>query len=234
MITQSSNNGTRARSAAPGSFTEVVGDHCRDIVDRLFWLGQETSRPLRTLGVTSSRRGEGVSTVAAHLAAAAAARHEGRVLLVDANLAHPAAPRIFGVAPAPGLADCIGSGEPAVELIQPSAMTNLFVLSAGKMVGSPARVYESPKLAGLVQELADRFDLTVFDLPPVHQASCTSRLTSALDGVVLVIEAERVPWEAVARVRQLLVRADGHLVGAVLNKHRDPIARVIAEHSPTL
>ena len=64
--------------------------------------------------------------------------------------------------------------------------------------------------------------LTIFDLPPVRQVSCANRLSAALDGVVLVVEAESVSWEAALRVKEILHRAGAKIVGAILNKRRKP------------
>ena len=161
---------------------------------------------LRTLGVTSCRAGEGVSTVAAHLATSAAARQEGNVVLVDANLSGPSASRIFGVPHAPGLFECVLQDEPVVDALFPTAMENLRVLPAGKIHGSPARVYDAENLLDVVADVARHSALAIFDLPPVRQVSCAHRLTAALDGVVLVVEAESIPWDMALRVKDILNR----------------------------
>ena len=72
----------------------------------------------------------------------------------------------------------------------------------------------------LVKELAQDFELVVCDLPAAGQASCTSRLAGLLDGVLLVVESERVCCEAAERGKELLMRADAQLLGVVLNKRR--------------
>ncbi len=88
--------------------------------------------------------------------------------------------------------------------LQPTAVENLFVLPAGQMRVSPARVYDSTDLAALADELAGHCELAVFDLPPLARASCANRLPAALDGVLLVVEAEGVHWEVAQRAKELL------------------------------
>jgi Mrp family chromosome partitioning ATPase len=205
-------------SEATFEINEEIRHCCRTILNRLSGVGPRTARGLRTVGVTSCSRGEGVSTLAAHLAVTAASCLQGPVALVDCNLLHPAAARLLSVAPRPGLAEYLSSGEGMPEAIQESAIANLLVIAAGERRGSAARAYYSPALPVLVQELARDFQLVVFDMPPAAQASCTSRLAGLLDGVLLVVEAERVRSRTAQRVTELLAHARAHVLGAVLNK----------------
>ena len=156
--------------------------------------------------------------MAAHLATAAAGRQEGDVLVVDANLAQPALAEIFGVSEGPGLAGCVLEDAPIADSLQPTAMENLRVLTAGKTCGSPARVYDAANLLEVVADLPEYAAWTILDLPPVCQASCVNRLAAALDGVLLVVEAELVSWEAASRAKEILNRAGVRILGAVLNK----------------
>jgi len=164
-----------------------------------------------------------VSTVAVHLAMAAAARQEGNVVLVDANLSRPAVTHNFGVANSPGLVECVNDDKSVVEALQPTTMENLYVLASGKIRGSPARTYGGEKLLEAVADLAANSVLTIFDLPPVRQVSCANRLSAALDGIVLVVEVESVPWETALRVKEILNRAGAKIVGAILNKRHEPV-----------
>jgi protein-tyrosine kinase len=195
-------------------------DYWDEILHRLPWPKGDSNGPLRSLGITSCARGEGVSTAAAHLAAVAASEPDARVLLVDANLSAPAAARILGVAAAPGLAECLFEGEALDDAVQASPLANLHVLAAGRLRGSPARAYDSPHFTPLLKELSDRFDLLVVDLPAASRASCVFRLAGLLDGVLLVMEAERTTCEVAARMKELLRSANARILGAVLNKSR--------------
>lgn len=173
-------------------------------------------------GITSCREGEGVTTVAAHLAMSAAARQDGKVILVDANLSRPALSKRFAAVSLPGLVECVLENEPVTDALHATELENLHILPAGKLRGSPARVYDAENLLDVVADLTAVSALTVFDLPPVRQVSCANRLSAALDGVVLVVEAESVSWEAALRVKEILYRAGAKIVGAILNKRRKP------------
>ena len=223
MITRAAHPTSKNRPLASWTLAGALDDHCQLVLKQLGWPATAGKHAIRTLGVTSCRGGEGVSTVAAHLATSAAARQEGKVILVDANLSRPAVPQIFGVPDSPGLFECVVDDEPVVDALYPTSMENLHVLSSGKIHGSPARVYDGENLLQVVNDLADGAALTIFDLPPVRQVSCANRLSAALDGVMLVIEAESVSWEMALRVKEILNRAGARIVGAILNKRRETV-----------
>jgi Mrp family chromosome partitioning ATPase len=48
-------------------------------------------------------------------------------------------------------------------------------------------------------------------------------LAALLDGILLVLEAGRVPWEEAVREKDLLLRARMNVIGAVLNKAADVV-----------
>lgn len=190
------------------------------ILARLGWPGDETPAVLQTLGITSAGRGEGVSTVAAHLAAVAAA--SGReVLLVDAHFAAPIQHQRFGVPEAPGLADWLESGGDAPAAIPATAVRNLSVLPAGKATSQASRLHDVFELASGLKELSAGFDLVIFDLPPAGRVSAALRFASVLDGVLLVVEADRTPRDDVTRTAEMLERARATLLGTVFNKAAD-------------
>ena len=81
----------------------------RVLLSQLYSLGYGEQGQLRTLGLTSSKRREGVTTVACNLALYAAKQHGLRVLLIDANHANPSLHKVFNVPYAPGLTDLLNA-----------------------------------------------------------------------------------------------------------------------------
>ena len=219
MSTQQIEKASEAVRRRP-EYRGALALHCMGVLRGLDWPDEKASGGPCTLGITSSCPGEGVSTLVAHLAATAAVCGAGPVLAVDCNLARPSLHRLFGVPRDPGLAEGLRQDMPEGEVIRQSALANLFVVGAGEPHGSPARAYQSLALPQLVKTMASRFALTVFDMPPVGQQSCVRRLAGLLDGVLLVVEAERIGWKAARRATELLAGADARLLGVLLNKRR--------------
>jgi len=218
MIKQSSQPIGRERGGFDRGFRQEVRRHYQALLAQLDWPGSNGTHWLQTLGVTSCAVGEGVSTVAAQLAAAAALQGDRRVLLVDANLARPTLQQTFGVDLQPGLADSVLSAGRLAEAIQPSSVSNLSILTAGKSGDDPTSATPLTRAAKLLGQLPQRFDLTVLDLPEAR-SSAVLRTAALLDGVLLVVEAERTPREAARRTTELLSRAGARVLGVVLN-HR--------------
>jgi Mrp family chromosome partitioning ATPase len=47
-----------------------------------------------------------------------------------------------------------------------------------------------------------------------------ARLASLTDGIIMVIEAETIRWEAALRGKNALIEAEADVLGGVLNKRR--------------
>jgi capsular exopolysaccharide synthesis family protein len=218
MIRESSNVAAETQAAPRRRLRAEVRAHYETLLHRLPWPGGGLRGSPRTLGVSSCQGGEGVSTVAAHLAITAASLGDHRVVLVDANLARPCVPRIFGVRGRPGLAETLQNGHELSEVLQASAVDNLSLLAGGRAMGGHSRVFGAPAMEGLLKELGSEFELVVVDLPAIGQSSAALQLARRLNGIVLVIEAGRVPCETARRANDMLVRAGAHPLGVVLNK----------------
>ena len=204
--------------------TEML-EHYRVLVSRL----AATTPPLRTLGLTSCAGGEGVSTVAAQLACAAASSGLGRVLLVDANLARPSVHHLFALESWPGLAEVLLEAVPVGDLIQPTGVANLAVLAAGRVGERLSRLHAALEETPL-EALQEGFDLIVFDLPATTAGPSTARLAARLGGAMLVIEAESTPSDSALREAELLAQAGVRLLGVVFNKQRQYVPSWLNRH----
>lgn len=190
-----------------------------DVLHAIGWPDRTATERMRTVGVTSSAPGEGVSTIAVHMAATAASYGRGPVLLVDCNVVRPAVHAMLQVPLAPGLAACVRGVDEAMAAIRHSPIPGLFVLPAGELHGSPAKFYGCEALGEVIRRAADKFELTLFDLPSTGQASCLAQIAGRLDGVVLVIEAGRVSHDVARTAKIRLEHAGARVIGGVLN-HR--------------
>lgn len=141
--------------------------------------------PIRSLVVSSSMPNEGKTTTATYLAQAAAAMGQ-RVLLVDADLRVPSIDKFLRLKSKPGLSDIIAHGRNADDVIQLLPSTpNLFVLTAGTPPPDPAILIGSKKMQDLAESWHQRYDLVIYDLPPISFAD--SRLLSThTDGLLVV------------------------------------------------
>jgi len=177
-----------------------------------------THAPLRAVGVTSCGRGEGVSTVAARLAIAAAEDCDHKVLLADANYSEPSVHRTFAIDHTPGFFNVAKGSHSLGDALQPSCLSNLWVLPCGMAVAD-SRALEQPASPGkLLAGWSQEFPFVVVDLPHAAQLGGAVNLATELDGIVLVVDAECTRRTQIRSAANAL--APFRLLGAVLNKRK--------------
>jgi Mrp family chromosome partitioning ATPase len=187
------------------------------LLRRLGWPSPTGKHELRTLGFTSCYSGEGVSTIAAHVAFSAALAGPQRVALVDLNFAHPSVHQTLEIEQSPGVSEILAGEHSLADAVQFTSLTQFVALPVGAMALLKGRLNPTA-MADLVDDLSAAFDLVIFDLPSCDVASATLGLAGLLDGVCLVVEAERIRAEVALRTKELLTRSGANLVGAVMNK----------------
>lgn len=78
---------------------------------------------------------------------------------------------------------------------------------------------------GNIQALRLAFDYVLIDCPALSVSDEAALLASSVDGVVLVVEAERTHAEQIRQATNTLEMANGKILGLVLNKQRATVPR---------
>ena len=71
-----------------------------------------------------------------------------------------------------------------------------------------------------LQTLRFAFDYILLDCPALSVSDEAAMLASKIDGVIIVVEADRTRREQIQNSRQAIETADGNLLGLVLNKRQ--------------
>jgi len=179
---------------------------------------------LHTVLVTSARHGEGASTVSLGLATALAKERETRVLLVEGNLRMPSLARLLAVAPADGLSEFLDGKATADGLVVRIEKLNLSAIVAGN---SGRQSLDLEQVANLLARLRPQFDFIIIDAPPVNRYADASILAPRVDGVILVVEADRTPVAEAESAKRQLDKVDARILGVVLNRRRSYIPAFI-------
>ena len=184
--------------------------------------GESTHGSVGAIGITSSRRGEGVSTVAANLALAAAEMSLGPVLLVDANLPNPDIASMFQIDPSAGEKGFINAllGEDWHDLVVPTSVSNLSVMLPGEVGQNRQLLNERATIRRTIEQLREDFEWVIFDLPPATELSECFALSGQLDSVLVVVQADGPSRDVVRKACRELEIAGANVLGAVLNKHK--------------
>lgn len=176
------------------------------------------------LGVIGSRRGEGVTTVAATLARLLASDGPGRIVLVDANVDHPGVHKLFRQPLTPGLFDALHGKSLNGQRLACRSVGNLSIMSAGTR-GDEADFWSTARFQSLIEKLRSAGQVVVVDLPAVGDGSHATALAGCCDDVLLVVEAEGPRWDLARNAKEELVKWNSKIAGVVLNKHRHTIPR---------
>jgi capsular exopolysaccharide synthesis family protein len=176
----------------------------------------------RSLVVTSANEGEGKSTSA--LAIARDVAHLGkRVLLVDADLRRPTLHSRISNRNQPGLTELLIGKAKFEDVAVPSDLDNLTFMTALPMPVDPSRLLGSERFTAFVEEACNRYDLVVFDCPPMLGLSDTAAVSTHVDSVLFVTDASRFQRGAVKASLRRLLLVKANVVGVLLTKF-DPKA----------
>ncbi len=174
----------------------------------------------RLLLVTSAQASEGKTTTSFAIARSFA-RVGKRVLLIDADLRRPAVHKIARVSNKTGLSTLLVGEAMLSDVVVSTSLDGLNVLTSGPVPPSPAELLSSPRMAALLEQVEARYDFVVVDSAPILGLADSTELAALVDGVALVIEADRSRGGQLKGALRRLRAANPTLVGAVLTKY-DP------------
>lgn len=191
-------------------------------------------RPLASILISSPLKGDGKTTVATHLARAAA--QSGReVILIDADLRRPqAAPRL-GVGgeptlPGHGLAAVLSSQLTLEQALVDVALSDhdsngngshpllqgrLRLLPAGGTPPNPSQLLASDRMREVISQAEQTSDLVIIDTNPVLSVSDSLPLFDAVSGIVLVARLNATSRDAVRRLVKTIANTGGNPLGVV-------------------
>jgi capsular exopolysaccharide synthesis family protein len=173
-------------------------------------------RDLRSIMVTSSGPGEGKSTTAANLAVVFAQQGKN-VLLVDADMRKPTAHYTFNLTNTFGFTTVLTRQKTLREVIHPSDVDHLDILTCGPVPPNPAELLSSRSMEEFLVDVYGDYDLVIFDTPPALAVTDAQVLADQCDGTVLVVSSGTTEIDKVQKTKDLLQSTKGKILGVVLN-----------------
>lgn len=169
------------------------------------------------VALTSALRGEGVSFVTRSLAAVIAYDTDASVVVVDLNWESPKPDGDDSVERPPGLADAVEDGVPADDITLPTSNPRLSLVRAGVApVARRPHLAGSDRLGTVLEEISERFDHVLLDLPPVLASAEAMSMAQLADAYVLVVQQGATAQTQVEAALEELRGADP--LGVVLNR----------------
>jgi succinoglycan biosynthesis transport protein ExoP len=175
----------------------------------------DVDQPPKIIHITSALPGEGKTTIAVSLAISAASAGR-KVVLVDADLRHPAASRFFKLEKETGLVDLLTGSGTADNALKSYKDLKLTVIPAGSKSLNPPDVLGSERMKAFIAHLRETFDYVVVDTPPVGPVIDAVIVANLADKTVLIVEWASTPRELVeTSLKQ--VSAQKRVAGVVFN-----------------
>ncbi|WEV56545.1 CpsD/CapB family tyrosine-protein kinase [Ligilactobacillus acidipiscis] len=167
--------------------------------------------------ITSSIESEGKSTVSGNIAAAFAKQGK-RVILVDSDLRKPTVQATFSATNERGISNYITDRSLSLEdVIFESTIYNLSVIKSGPIPPNPSELIGSTRMQDLANQLKKKYDIIIFDAPPILSVTDAQILSTYVDGTILVIRRGYTYKEDVKKAIKQVENVGGKLIGAILN-----------------
>jgi Mrp family chromosome partitioning ATPase len=182
-----------ARPRIPAMASPLVGSLvAEDIMDACRSAMQQFGiEGLTSIGITSSLRGEGRTTLAIAVALVLA-EYGLDTTLVELDFDQPALANRLAVSASPGLGELSEGRATLGEAVRPIS-AGLSVITAGRIQGSVPRALSQLAKTNLLAEMAAQGQVVVADLPPLLGNSIGRQAAAMLADLVLVVRAGVVP-----------------------------------------
>src|SRR5690606_14893959 len=106
------------------------------------------------------------------------------------------------------------------EAARSTDVENLNVLPSGPIPPNPAELLGSKGMQVFFEKAKERYDMIIFDTPPVLAVTDAQILANKCDGTVLVVASGKTELESAQKTKELLSAAQAKLLGVVLNNKK--------------
>lgn len=172
---------------------------------------------IKSLLITSEKPKSGKSTVSANIAVTYA-QAGYKTLIIDGDMRKPTQHYIFDLTNTSGLSNLIIKKATYNDSIKETKVENLAILTAGPTPPNPSELIASHNFNEIYNELLANYDFIVIDTPPVNTVTDAQIYAQTVRNCVLVVDTENNNKNEVKKAKDLLIKASGKLLGAILNK----------------
>jgi capsular exopolysaccharide synthesis family protein len=173
----------------------AFSEHYKNL--RTALLLSSASKPPQNILVTSMGPEEGKTVTSVNLALTVA-ESDYSVLLIDGDLRKPRVHSIFGLNNAKGLSTYLAGTSTSINIIK-GPKENLSIIPAGPLPPNPSELLGSYKLHELIRVLKERYNIIIWDSPPLMTVTDSLILSKVLDGTVIVTKAGKTTFDIVRR-----------------------------------
>ena len=171
----------------------------------------------KVIGITSSERNEGKSTLAINLAYMLSCDKK-KVMLLEGDMRIPSVANKLEIDSKPGLSDYLTGKIKNIDGVQHSEKAPaLSVICAGVVPPNPFGLLGSGSMGSLFTALRKVYDYVIVDLPPVNIVSDPLAIAKYLDGFIIAVRSEYTTRKGVRDVIDKLSVVNSNIIGFVIN-----------------
>jgi len=176
--------------------------------------------PRKVIQFIAAKEGEGTSTIVWEFARTVALVLGKSVFILDADEPIPQSDPFVGGPPA----DAGGSDPTSLVAVEKSIYqvdrSSLSVCLFAQHATFAQKHFYSPQIENFWENLRQRFDLVLIDSPSFASSPDGIAISRRVDGVVLVLEAEKTRWPVAENLKKQIQNNGGNVLGIAFNKRR--------------
>ena len=174
-----------------------------------------------------SRMGEGTSTLIREFALTAAKHSSKPVLLVEADFYQPSQNQAFAIETKPPLELVLQEGKALDGVISQVEESNLFLASLSSKIQRSLTDRSFFGSTDMWKTAREQFSLILIDSSPATVTADSLSICETVNGVVLVLEAEKTRSAVAQEVKRQILMREGNLLGIVFTKRKFHIPKFI-------
>lgn len=215
------NEGQRAHKAkrdlrilADAEPTDLAVEMLRNLRTSLYFNLTEASN--KAVMISGPSPGVGKSFISVNLAITCAQAGQ-KVLLIDADMRRGYLHRYFKKRNQEGLSNYLAGQISLNDAIFQSDIEGVDAITRGKTPPNPAELLEHHRLDELIAECNAKYDVIIFDTPPMLAVTDASIVAQKVGNTLLVCRFEKTSKREIEHSAERLVRNGVRITGAVLN-----------------
>jgi polysaccharide chain length determinant protein (PEP-CTERM system associated) len=198
----------------------LMVDQYRLLCTRIHQLSLGNSQTI--FAISSSTENEGKTVTALNLALTAARDFRKKTLLIDGDLRKPALSTYLQVKPKIDLLAVLSNKSDLQSGLLNFGHENLSVLPFVNSIGNSSSLLSSPEMRSLILLLKQTYDFILIDCPPILMLPDMHILEKLVDGIFLVVRAEKTRREDVIMAMNSL--STDKLMGIILNDVKQSVS----------
>ena len=167
-----------------------------------------------------SQPGEGTSTLIREFALYVSQSSSKPVLLVEADFKNPSQNQAFGIEVITPLDFALKEGKPLDGFISQIDQSNLFLATLSSHFFRSITERSFFHSSDMWKAARNQFSLILIDSPPVNTSTDGLAICESVNGVILVLAAEKTRSAVAQNVKKQILSREGNLLGIVYTKRK--------------